>query len=186
MEKENQKNTGYFFPKYNPFYSLSRYLKLRKHKLIQIEKLVKERSIQLPDNKQYKPFLRINVAHDTSKNLLIPGALFVVVFAVDKYSMNKGIKKAHKKIGFFAGLPGFQAKTYFACIDGSRFAGLYSWESVHAAERYSRSYALKNLANRSKNHDVEYKIIDLTNLNILHPYWENNYTEIRPAKKWYS
>ncbi|MEJ2251271.1 MAG: hypothetical protein P8Y70_09585 [Candidatus Lokiarchaeota archaeon] len=186
IEESQTKITGFFARKFNPFYSYRHFRHLNKNKLFNINPIRindNEERLVLLDNQKYVPFLQI-YRKSTNDYPIKPGAIFAVIFHSDSYTVEKGLKIAQKRVALFAGLPGFQAKTYYVCLESSWYAGLYCWESVEAANRYAHSYAYTIMSKRSSKHKVKYQIIDITKKSIVHPYWKQNYEEILELIGW--
>lgn len=185
IEVSQPKITGFFSPKFNPFNSLRRFHHFNKKGLFR-EILLKidgnAEKLILPDNQKYFPFLRIY--RESNDYPIKPGAILAVMFHSDKYTGEKGLRIAQKRVALFAGLPGFQAKTYYVSPESSWYAGLYCWESVEAANKYAHSYAYTIMSKRSSQYKVKYQIVDLAERSIEHPYWKHNYEEILELVGW--
>jgi hypothetical protein len=63
-------------------------------------------------------------------------------------------------IPFFAGLPGFRHKLWLFDKSTGDFRGLYEWQTVEDARKYSKSFAVWFMKRRSVPGSVEYEIIE--------------------------
>ena len=87
-----------------------------------------------------------------------PGAVFRVRFHVAHMSPKQNKLFSLLPIPFFIGLPGFRAKLWMVNEASGDSQGIYQWDTVHDAENYAHSFAVKFMTMRSVPGSVSYKI----------------------------
>ncbi|HPH97570.1 MAG TPA: hypothetical protein PKW33_13745 [Anaerolineaceae bacterium] len=78
-----------------------------------------------------------------------PGAIFIPQFHVAGMSARLNRWFSWLPIPFYIGMPGFRSKRWMVDETNGDFAGYYEWDSVEAAENYSRSFAARFMTGRS-------------------------------------
>jgi hypothetical protein len=87
-----------------------------------------------------------------------PGAVFLARFRLARMSARKNIWFSLLPIPFLVGLPDFRSKRWMLDETSGDCAGYYEWDSVEAAENYSRSFAVKFMIGRSVPGSVSFTI----------------------------
>ena len=88
------------------------------------------------------------------------GAIFTVKFHLANMSPTSNKIFLNLPIPFFAGLPGFRHKLWLIDESTGDFRGLYEWQTVEYARKYSKSFAVWFMKRRSVPGSVEYEIVE--------------------------
>ena len=145
--------------KYNPVYAVVRFIFLKLSRRIEYHVGNIGKTETLSDSKEYSVFLEIHIL-DKNKKPKKGRAVFRVIFHSPRISADTVIKRTRFTVPFFSGLPGFCTKQFMVNREDGKFSGRYEWETVEAARRYARSYAMGFMKKRSKPFPVTYEIID--------------------------
>ena len=112
-------------------------------------KIRKSEEILMFDGQKFKIFRQV-IKKPSKKQRVHPEALFKVRFIVENMSMKQNIRFSRIPIPFFIGLPGFRSKLWTFSEDTGYFQGIYEWDTIKHAEKYSTSFAMKFMTRRSK------------------------------------
>lgn len=113
--------------------------------------------IIMDDGKEFKIFRRVVIKRymNTEKK---PKALFIVQFT-PKMEINRNIKLSKIMLLIFMGFKGFRAKYWCVNEETGMCQGVYEWDKLKDAERYSKSIAVKNMTKRSVAGSVSFKVL---------------------------
>ena len=86
-------------------------------------------------------------------------AIFKVRFLLANMTPERNKVFSLIPIPFFIGLPGFKAKLWMIDEKDGYFQGMYEWNSLLSAQKYSKSFAMKFMTKRSMPGTANYEII---------------------------
>ncbi|MHA1473686.1 MAG: hypothetical protein ACTSRX_06735 [Promethearchaeota archaeon] len=112
----------------------------------------------MSDGQKFKIFRQV-IKKPSKKQTFHPKALFKVRFIVENMSMKQNIRFSRFPIPFFIGLPGFRSKLWTFSEETKYFQGIYEWDTIKHAEKYSTSFAMKFMTRRSKPGSVNSSIL---------------------------
>lgn len=138
----------------NPFMGFIRTILLLLFRKIVFDKTVVGKTIII-DNHLFNIFRRV-VVRGTAK----PKAYFIVRFRPLKMTPEQNIRFSIIPMMIFMGFKGFCSKYWAVDYKTGLCQGLYEWETVEDATRYSKSIAMRFMNNRSDPKSVGYNIID--------------------------
>lgn len=147
----------------NPFYGFLKTLLYFGSGRVKFDKEVVGKKIVMADKKEFTIFRRV-VIKKGSSSLQKPKGLFIVRFA-PTMEIKKNIRLSRIMLLIFMGFKGFRSKYW--CVDeqSGLCQGVYEWESVADAERYSNSIAARNMTKRSLPGSVSFKVLTNTENN---------------------
>ena len=123
----------------------------------QFDDEVVNKKIIMNDGSIFTVFRRVIVKRNKTVE---PQAYFLVRFRPRHVTPDENIKFSKKPMMIFMGFSGFCSKIWAVDYKTGLCQGLYEWEKVEDAENYSKSIAMKFMANRSDPDTVIYKIVD--------------------------
>ncbi len=126
-------------------------------KKFHFDKNLVNKKIQMENGAVFTIFRRVEVKTNKKE---IPGAIFLVRFKPIDMTAEENIKFSKKTMMIFMGFRGFRSKYWAVNYETGLCQGLYEWNTVKDAENYSKSIAMKFMANRSDPASVSFKIID--------------------------
>ncbi len=118
----------------------------------------KGEEILMNDGQKFKIFRHV-IIKPRKKETAHPEALFKVRFIVENMSLNQNIRFSRIPIPFFVGLPGFRSKLWSYNEETGYFQGIYEWDTIKHAKKYSTSFAMKFMTRRSKPSSVSSSIL---------------------------
>lgn len=118
---------------------------------------VVNKKIKMEDGLVFTIFRRVRIK---SKNENEPKAYFLVRFKPNNMLPEENISFSKKPMMVFMGFKGFRSKYWAVDYETGMCQGLYEWETVEDAIKYSKSIAMKFMAERSDPETVMYRIID--------------------------
>ena len=115
------------------------------------------KTIIMEDAKSFKIFRRVRIRRYFNKNKR-PQGLFIIRFAL-KMSI-ENIITSRGMLMIFMGFKGFRTKYW--CVDeqSGMCQGLYEWDTLEDAVRYSKSVVIKRITEHSVPGSVSYKILE--------------------------
>jgi len=105
--------------------------------------------ILMNDGLKFKIFRQV-IIKPRKKQTAHPEALLKVRFIVDNMSMKQNIRFSRIPIPFFIGLSGFRSKLWTFNEETGYFQGIYEWDTIKHAKKYSNSFAMKFMTRRAK------------------------------------
>ena len=118
----------------------------------------KNEEILMYDGQKFKIFRQV-IKKSKKEQTVHPEALFKVRFIVENMSMKQNIRFSRIPIPFFIGLPGFRSKLWTFSEETGYFQGIYEWDTIKHAKKYSTSFAMKFMTQRSKPGSVSSSIL---------------------------
>jgi hypothetical protein len=120
------------------------------------------KTIIMDDAKSFKIFRRVRIKRYFNKNKR-PQGLFIIRFAL-KMSI-ENIIKSRGMLMMFMGFKGFRTKYW--CVDeqSGMCQGLYEWDTLEDAVRYSKSVVIKAITKHSVSGSISFKILENTEEN---------------------
>jgi len=109
----------------------------------------KGEEILMSDGIKFKIFRQV-IVKPSRKQTALPEALFKVRFIVENMSLKQNIRFSRIPIPFFIGLPGIRSKLWTFNEETGYFQGIYEWDTIKHAKKYSKSFAMKFMTRRSK------------------------------------
>jgi hypothetical protein len=142
----------------NPLYGFVRTLLLFIGGRVQFNQSDVGRTILMGDGKTFEIFRRVmikRISYHDSK----PRGLFIVRFT-PTMDVQKNIRLSKIMMLIFMGFKGFRSK--FWCVDRETgmCQGIYEWDKLEDAERYSRSIAMRNMTKRSIPGTVSFSVLE--------------------------
>lgn len=115
------------------------------------------RTITMEDGQTFRIFRHVQIETTNSNR---PVGAFVVRFRPENMTVDQNIRFSLLPMMIFMGFHGFREK--FWCVDDKTglCQGIYAWQTVKDAENYSKSIAMRFMANRSDPDSVSAKVID--------------------------
>jgi hypothetical protein len=141
----------------NPLYGIIRTLFLFLTGRIRFGRPEVGATITMDDGQSFKIFRRVVIKRYLNIDKK-PEALFIVRFT-PKMDIKRNIKLSKIMLLIFMGFKGFRSKYW--CVDEETGVcqGVYEWDTLNDAERYSRSIAVKNMTKRSIPGSVSFKVL---------------------------
>jgi hypothetical protein len=120
-----------------------------------------DKEFTMEDGIRFKVFRHVIIRSDNS-NRNHPQAVFRIRFQPKGMTaqQNKNFSKLPMLI--FMGFQGFRSKYWMVNEETGVCQGVYEWDTLQDAERYSESIALRFMTKRSVEGSVSYEIIDKT------------------------
>ena len=118
--------------------------------------------LTMEDGKEYSLFRTLHVDMDNRK----PGenAVFIVRFKFKDLSLEANKKLSMIPALFLTGMDGFIEKNWTINSETGEFQGIYQWESIELAERYTESFIYKLMTKRAAPGSLSYDIKPNTDL----------------------
>lgn len=141
----------------NPFYGFICTLFLFLTRRVHFNRSEVGATITMGDGKAFKIFRRVVIKRylNTDKK---PEALFIVRFT-PKMDIKRNIRLSKIMLLIFMGFKGFRSKYWCVDEETGMCQGVYEWDRLKDAERYSRSIAVNNMTQRSIPGSVSYKVL---------------------------
>jgi hypothetical protein len=115
------------------------------------------KSFTMEDGKVFRVFRRIQ---RRIPGLPLAEAAFRVRFKPVGMSVERNIRFSRLPMILMMGFPGFRAKFWTVEDETGLCQGIYEWDRLEDARRYSSSVALAFMAGRSKPGSVSFEVID--------------------------
>lgn len=90
-------------------------------------------------------------------------AIFIIRFTPKDMTVDENIRFSKKPMRIFMGFSGFQNKYWCVNRETKECLGIYEWDSIDNAKKYSKSIAVKFMTNRSIEKSVSFKIYEIKN-----------------------
>jgi hypothetical protein len=119
------------------------------------------KTIIMDDGQDFTVFRRVVIKGNVNKR---PGGLFIVRFT-PKMDIQKNIKLSRLMLMIFMGFKGFRSKYWCVNEKSGMCQGVYEWDTLEDAERYSKSIAITNMTQRSVPGSVTFKVLPNTEAN---------------------
>ena len=101
-----------------------------------------------------------HVAICSAKNIVTPQAVFRIRFQPKNMTIEQNKRFSRIPMLIFMGFHGFRSKYWMVNEETGVCQGVYEWDTLQDAERYSKSIALRFMTKRSVNGSVNYEIVD--------------------------
>jgi hypothetical protein len=131
----------------NPLYGVIRTLFLFLTGRVKFNKEEVGKTIIMEDGKTFRIFRRVDIKRFSSVKAQ-PEGLFVVQFT-PKMEIKKNIRLSRIMLMIFMGFKGFRSKYWCVNEETGMCQGVYEWDTVKDAKRYSESIAMRNMTKRS-------------------------------------
>ena len=115
----------------------------------------------MEDGMKFKVF-RHAIIRSANKNMSDPQAVFMVRFQPKNMTVEQNIRFSRIPMLIFMGFRGFRSKYWTVNEETGLCQGVYEWDTLQDAERYSKSIALRFITRRSVEGSVSYEIVDRT------------------------
>lgn len=123
----------------------------------EFDKSLINRTIRMDDGSVFTIFRRVHVR---TKSHNQPETYFLVRFRPTQMSIEENIDFSKKTMMVFMGFSGFRSKYWSVDHNTGICQGLYEWQTVEDAVNYSKSVAMKFMAERSDPESFMFRIID--------------------------
>lgn len=117
----------------------------------------RNKQIVMEDGMKFRVFRHVKIRAQQSAE---PEAVFVVRFRPQHMTVNENIRFSLIPMMIFMGFHGFCEKYWCVNDETGLCQGVYAWQTLADAENYSRSIAMKFMANRSDLESVNFRIMD--------------------------
>jgi hypothetical protein len=117
----------------------------------------------MEDGKEFTIFRRVIIKRYYHKEQK-PKALFIVCFT-PVMEIAKNIRLSKIMLLIFMGFKGFRSKYWCVNEETGMCQGVYEWDKLEDAERYSKSIAITNMTKRSVPGSISFKILPNTEQN---------------------
>jgi hypothetical protein len=118
----------------------------------------------MEDGTRFRVFRHVKIR---AQQLERPNAVFIVRFRPRNMTVRQNIRFSLLPMMIFMGFRGFREKYWCVNDETGLCQGIYAWQSMEDAENYSKSIAMRFMANRSDPNSVNFKIISQEQ----EPYW---------------
>ena len=125
---------------------------------VQFSKSDLGKKILMGDGKTFEIFRRVTIKQFSDNNSK-PKGLFIVRFT-PKMDINKNIQLSKIMMLIFMGFKGFRSKYWCVNKETGMCQGVYEWDELEDADRYSKSIAVRNMTKRSVLGTVSYKVLE--------------------------
>ncbi len=124
----------------------------------------RDKQITMEDGMKFRVFrhVKIQASHQGR-----PKAVFIVRFCPRNMTVKQNIRFSLIPMMIFMGFKGFREKYWCVNDETGLCQGAYAWQTLEDAENYSKSIALRFMANRSDPESVNFRIIGQEQ----EPYW---------------
>jgi hypothetical protein len=144
----------------NPLYGVIRTLLLLATGRVRFSKPDVGREIEMADGARFTIFRRVRI-----RNLggapPSPKGLFIVRFT-PTMPVAKNIQLSRIMLLVFMGFKGFRSKYWCVNETTGECQGIYEWDTVADATRYSKSIAVRNMTRRSRPGSISFEVLDNT------------------------
>ena len=115
-----------------------------------------DKQILMEDGSGFRVFRHVKIR---APQLERPKAAFIVRFCPRNMTVKQNIRFSLLPMMIFMGFRGFREKYWCVNDETGLCQGVYAWQSMEDAENYSKSIALRFMANRSDPESLSFKII---------------------------
>lgn len=141
----------------NPVFGFLRYLLLYiSGRVVFLRKEIGKKII-MEDSKDFTVFRRVVIKKYFNKGKE-PEGLFIVRFT-PAMEIKKNIKLSTILMLFIMGFKGFRSKYWCVNEETGTCLGIYEWDTVKDAERYSKSIAVRNMTKRSLSSSIIFQVL---------------------------
>lgn len=124
----------------------------------------RDKQIVMEDGMKFRVFRHVKIQSPQSEK---PKAVFIVRFCPKNMTVDQNIRFSLFPMLIFMGFRGFREKYWCVNDETGLCQGVYAWQTLEDAENYSKSIAMRFMANRSDPESVSFKIISQEQ----EPYW---------------
>lgn len=114
------------------------------------------KEITMDDGMKFKVFRHVIIGSD--KNLSNTRAVFRIRFIPKNMTVEENMRFSKIPMLIFMGFHGFRSKYWMVNEETGTCLGVYEWDTLQDAERYSKSIALRFITRRSVEGSVSYEI----------------------------
>ena len=147
----------------NPLYGFVRTLLLFATGRVEFSTSEVGKEIGMADGATFRIFRRVTI-----RNLFgggrPPEGLFIVRFT-PTMAVAKNIRLSRAMLLIFMGFRGFRSKYWCVNEATGECQGIYEWDTLEDATRYSRSIAVENMNKRSRPGSVSFEILENVDAN---------------------
>jgi hypothetical protein len=111
----------------------------------------------MEDGEKFEVFRHV-IIRSSNKEINKPQAVFTIRFQLKNMTIEKNKKFSRIPMLVFMGFHGFRSKLWMLNEETEVFQGVYEWDTLQDAERYSKSIALRFMTRRSVEGSVSYEI----------------------------
>lgn len=141
----------------NPLFGVIRTLWLFITGRVRFNKSAVGSAIIMSDGKRFTIFRRVKIKKYFGRNM-DPQGLFIVQFT-PTMDIKKNIRLSKIMLFIFMGFKGFRSKYWCVNEESGECQGVYEWDKLEDAERYSKSIAVRNMTKRSVPGSVSFKVL---------------------------
>jgi hypothetical protein len=142
--------------KTNPILGLFKTLLLFVSRRVSFIKEDVDKQILMEDGTRFRVFRHVKI---WAPQLETPKAVFIVRFRPRNMTVKQNIRFSLLPMMIFMGFRGFREKYWCVNDETGLCQGVYAWQSMEDAENYSKSIAMRFMANRSDPESLSFKII---------------------------
>lgn len=142
--------------KTNPLLGLLKTLLLFGSLRVTFVKGDKHEQIVMEDGMRFRVFRHVKIR---APQLGKPKAVFIVRFRPRNMTVRENIRFSLLPMMIFMGFRGFREKYWCVNDETGLCQGVYAWQTMEDAENYSKSIAMRFMANRSDPESVHFRII---------------------------
>ena len=113
----------------------------------------------MEDGMKFKVFRHV-VIRPANKNISNPQAVFRIRFQPKNMTVKQNKRFSWMPMLILMGFHGFRSKYWMVNEETGICQGVYEWDTLQDAERYSKSIALRFITKRSVKGSVHYEIVD--------------------------
>ena len=114
----------------------------------------------MEDGREFKVFRHVVIR--SKSNAGDPQAVFRIRFLLKNMTVEQNERFSKIPMLVFMGFHGFRSKYWMVHEETGLCQGVYEWDTVQDAEKYSRSIALRFITSRSVQGSVSYEIVEKT------------------------
>ena len=144
----------------NPLYGFFRTLFLFATGRVNFRKSEIGATIVMADGEEFRIFRRV-VIKKYVEDGIGPKGLFIVRFK-PKMDLKANIQLSRIMLLIFMGFQGFRSKYWCVNERTGVCQGIYEWDTLADARRYSKSIAVKNMTKRSEPDSVSFQVLENT------------------------
>jgi hypothetical protein len=111
----------------------------------------------MEDGNKFRVFRHVKIR---DWHLTEPEAVFVVRFRPQNMTVMENIRFSVLPMMILLGFRGFREKYWCVNDETGLCQGIYAWQTMKDAENYSKSIAMRFMANRSDPESVNFRIIN--------------------------
>ncbi len=117
----------------------------------------KNKQIVMEDGMKFRVFRHVKIR---ARQLAEPEAVFVVRFRPQNMTVKENIRFSVIPMMILMGFRGFREKYWCVNDETGLCQGIYAWQTMEDAENYSKSIAMRFMADRSDPESVNFRIIN--------------------------